>query len=290
VPVDEPAERDVPPVAWAFWDGWRGPPELVVHVVRRALWAVELTDAEHATAECKVDVYVKDDVEPIQRFDAFATDVTDDALRNFSVIAIDVRGPRGRVNVDLARKPHAELGPPRSGVLVVVSNSSVAVEVREVVARTLERRTGRRKRYSGETATEAEVRDAVAAAAPPEPVGGRVTKAVAGAIAAAAGGLATGFGGEEPVRASDLISLLAIAVAGGVLWVVAVLLIPSVEVQAVTRARRAADLAYKGVGAALVTRGHRRRRQARVRWRRDVSEAPDTRRPDRQTWTPCVWA
>ena len=166
---EEGSGGDVLPVAWAFWDGWRGPPELVIQVARRAQWAVGSTDEERATATCKIHVYVKEDVEPIKSLDAFETEVTQDALRNFSVIAIDVRGHRGRVTVEFARKPHAELGPPRSGVLVAVSESSDGVNVREVVARAVERRTGRRERYSGETALAADVRDAVGAAAPPEP-------------------------------------------------------------------------------------------------------------------------
>lgn len=252
MPREEESQRDVLPVAWAFWDGWRGPPELVIHVARRAQSAVSSTDEERATATCKMQVYVKEDVEPIQTPDAFETEVTDDALRNFSVIAIDVCGPRGRVNVDLARTPHADFGPPRSGVLVAVAESSDAVEVREVVARAVERRTGQRKRYSGETATAADVRDAVEAAAPRELRGGAVLKPAALGVMGSLAWAATG-GEQERVEASAYLPLVAVAAGVGVVWVVALLLLPRVEVQAVTRAKRAADLAYKGIGAALIT-------------------------------------
>ena len=60
-------------------------------------------------------------------------------------------------------------------------------------------------------------------------------------------------GGDDRFRPSGFLSLFAFAVAVGVFWVVAQVLIPRVEVQAVTRAQRAANLAYKGIGAGLVT-------------------------------------
>lgn len=64
--------------------------------------------------------------------------------------------------------------------------------------------------------------------------------------------VATG-GEQERVEASAYLPLVAVAAGVGVVWVVALLLLPRVEVQAVTRAKRAADLAYKGIGAALIT-------------------------------------
>ena len=87
MPDEESAKRDVSRTAWAFWAGWRGPPELVVQIARRARWAVCASDDETAAAGCKMTVYVKNDVEPIQRCDTFDAEVTADALRNFSVIA-----------------------------------------------------------------------------------------------------------------------------------------------------------------------------------------------------------
>ncbi len=252
MPLEQEAPGDVPPVAWAFWGGWRGPPELVKQVARRARWAVGSTDEERAAASCKMRVYVKADVEPIHSLDAFDTEVTNDALRNFTVIAIEVRGPRGRVDIHLARKPHADLGPPRGGVLVAVSESPDAIDVREVVARSVERRTGPWKGHRGEAATAADVRDAVAAAAPRELPHGTALKTAVTGIMGGVSYVATG-GEEERVEASAYVSLFAVAGAVGVVWVVALLLIPRVEVQAVTRAKRAADLAYKGVGAALIT-------------------------------------
>jgi len=161
----------------------------------------------------------------------------------FPLSPIDAFGPRGKVGVYLARKAHNEVGPPRSGVLVTVSGS--ADDVRDIVARAVERRTGRKKRYSGEAETAADVRKAVTAAAPHEPPG----KTLASASTAVAG-TAAGAAGTAQDR---VLPLLAVAVGVGVIWVIAVLLLPRVEVQAVTRAKRGAELAYKGVGAALVT-------------------------------------
>ncbi len=246
---DDEAQGDVPSAAWAYWDGWRGAPELLIQVVRRARSAVGSAAEESARATCKMHVYVKDDLEPIQDPDSFDTEATEDGLRNFSVIAIDVTGARGRVNVYFARKPHPEVGPPRSGVLVAVSECSNAVEVRETVAHAVERGTRLWKRRSGETAIAEGVRDEVEAAAP------RVLRGLTIAVAAVAAvflWVATG-GEEKRVPASDYLPVLWVAIFVGVVWVAALILIPRVEIQAKTRAKRVGEYAYKGVGAAAIT-------------------------------------
>ncbi len=194
-------------------------------------------------------LYVKNDVEPIQNPDSFDTEATEDGLRNFSVIAIEVCGARGQVNVYFARKPRPEVGPPRSGVLVTVSGSSHAAEVRETVGHAVERGTRLAKRRNGETVLAEGVRDEVKAATPSVLRG---LKAAVAAVAAVLLWVATG-GEEERVPASGYVPVLWVAIFVGVVWVAALILIPRVEVQAKTRAKRVGEYAYKGAGAAAIT-------------------------------------
>jgi len=226
-----------------------------MHVARRALWAVGSTDEERAAATCTIDVYVKEDVESISSPAAFENEITGDALHNFSVIALDIRGPRGRITVYFARKPHPKLGPPRSGVLLVVSESDAPAGPRGVVQRAIERRTGRRKRHDGDApppggGVRSEVLTAVpSAASNAQKVIGKFGPAVVGAISF----WLSPVGDKSSGSAAEVLTLLAAALLVGIIWVATLLLIPRVEVQAVTRAKRAADLIYKGIGAALVT-------------------------------------
>jgi len=165
MPNDRAAGALPAPVAWADWISWRGPPELVVQIARRAIWAVGSTDHERQAATCTVEVLVRGDVEPISSPDRLLDEVTSDALRKFSMIAIDVRGARGRVLIEMTRKPMKDRGPLRRGVLLTaVSEVGAANDLRETVARAIERRASRGMRRYGELQEVEDVRAAAAEA------------------------------------------------------------------------------------------------------------------------------
>jgi hypothetical protein len=265
---DGQAVKEAPlPVAWAYWISWRGPPELVAHIARRAIWAVGSTDEERHEATCKIEVFVGADVEEMKDPDQLLDRVTEDALRKFSMIAIDVRGARGSVLIEMARKRMKERGPPRAGVLVTaISHMDAADELRETVARAVERRASRALRWYGGLQDPIGVRAAVAEARRSDPP----TYVESGAgrvsvrwdrkwvlilfwvlIALIVGFLAWSEGAAVALPVSAVVG----AVAGPLFFV----LRPDVEVQAVTRLRRAATWFYRSVlgaiAAALISAG-----------------------------------
>lgn len=225
-----------------------------MHIARRAITATDWDDGEQGSGRFSISVYVKEDVEPFTGLAAFHHDVTADALSNFSVITIDVSGQRGRIIVDLARKPLPDHGPPSRGVLVTAESAlGDAAELRETVARAIERRARRRDRQVGEVATPGMVRPAVAATVGTTafPVWiSRLQALIPGVLAGAA---AAQSSDQADLRPRDVVAVAVVASLAGLLWIAIQVLVPRVEVQAVTRAKRVADLAYKGVGAAVVT-------------------------------------
>ena len=76
------------------WHIWRGSPELLAHVVRVA-------ERASGGAETEIKVAVVDDVETFSSPSDFVRDVTRDALRHFSSIAINSRGPSMSVSITL---------------------------------------------------------------------------------------------------------------------------------------------------------------------------------------------
>lgn len=77
----------------AQWNFWRGPPELLAHVVRVARRALGAADAPEAgKASCKIDFEVADDHEIFFSPSDFTAGITRQALRHFKSIRIDVQG------------------------------------------------------------------------------------------------------------------------------------------------------------------------------------------------------
>lgn len=83
---------------WTFWEGWRGPPELVAHVARAAVRAV----GAGATSP-SIELRVGADVELFDNAKDFLESATADGLRRFTTLALDVEGTRGRVRVEWKR-------------------------------------------------------------------------------------------------------------------------------------------------------------------------------------------
>ena len=93
-PVRRVRKADSPAVepATARWHVWRGSPELLAHIVRVAERACGGTETE-------IRVAVADDQEVFTSPSDFVRDVTRDALRHFSSIAIDSRGPTMSISI-----------------------------------------------------------------------------------------------------------------------------------------------------------------------------------------------
>jgi hypothetical protein len=134
--------------AWAEWDGWRGPPELVVQIARAALWTVSREPPPPVKAVCSIEVHVGGDVERFADPMDFREQVTADGLRNFRWL--DIRVQRGNDHVWVRLSPiNVILGRPGVVLLASAADAARAEGMRDSVAGSIGRRTGRNRRRSG---------------------------------------------------------------------------------------------------------------------------------------------
>jgi hypothetical protein len=127
--------------AWSEWAGWRGPPELVAQIARAALWAV-------SGGTCSIELHVAGDVERFADPDDFLAHATHDGLRRFG--RLDIRVSEGDADVQIRLSPHnVKLGRPGVIVLASAGERERAERMRDAVAASVDRRTGRNRRFSG---------------------------------------------------------------------------------------------------------------------------------------------
>jgi hypothetical protein len=231
---------DAPAVAWAYWRGWRGPPELVSHIARRCRDAAKVDD--RPAPSYTIDVVVGEsgrfgaDTEPFTDRDDFAP--TGDALRRFSVVRVRATGPTREIVVEFVRRPSAVPDRPQRGVwLTVIAVDGEACEARDSVAAAIARNTGRNDVHTGEVDDPARVADAVTQADQPPSRRSDTVKAISG-LAAAVPGLINAVSQTSEFSRTDWIvaAIGAAVVAGGTLAVW--LLFPRVQIQSASRARR----------------------------------------------------
>jgi hypothetical protein len=120
-------QSDSPPAGpgTARWHVWRGSPELLAHVARVA-------ERASGGTETAIRVAVADDEEVFSSPSDFVRDVTLDALRHFSSIAIVSRGPRMSVSITLrwtGERPDTKDWDPYAGWLTWITWSGRDAEV-----------------------------------------------------------------------------------------------------------------------------------------------------------------
>src|SRR4051794_5547054 len=87
---EERADADTAPtlVVQEQWGYWRGTPLLLAHGIRVMERAIK--DETHFPVECRIDVSVDDDHEHFSSASDFLEHITEDALRRFSRVDINV--------------------------------------------------------------------------------------------------------------------------------------------------------------------------------------------------------
>ena len=133
--------------AWAEWAGWRGPPELAAQIARAALWAVS-EEVTPVKATCSIELHVGADVERFDDPREFADHATRDGLRRFSRLDIRVRQDDGDIRIRLSPL-NVRLGRPGVVLLASAGERARAERMRDVVAASIGRRTGRHRQASG---------------------------------------------------------------------------------------------------------------------------------------------
>lgn len=136
-----------PWTAWAEWAGWRGPPELVSQIARAALWAVS-EEVQPQEAMCSIELHVATDVERFRDPMDFREHATPDGLRHFDWPAIRVMYGDDDVRVRLSPS-NVKKGRPGVVLLATAAEPKQAENMRDTVAASIDRRTGRHRQLKG---------------------------------------------------------------------------------------------------------------------------------------------
>jgi hypothetical protein len=145
-------------VAWAEWNGWRGPPELVAQIARAGLWALAGTHPPTQDATCSIELEVDDDVERFADPKDFREQATADGLRRFSQLDLRMRLKDDDVHVCLS-PINVKRGRPGVVLLATATDERRAVALRDGVAASISRRAGRNHQHRGQIERSSRLRE-----------------------------------------------------------------------------------------------------------------------------------
>lgn len=112
------------------WTNWRGPPGLVAHIAAAGIWCLE--HEIHSRADCLIDILVLDDHERYCSPADFTQNVTQQALRRFTSLAIQLSGEDIRATFIMRWRRswwHLGLGPDSQVMLKVEGNDAADVRL-----------------------------------------------------------------------------------------------------------------------------------------------------------------
>jgi hypothetical protein len=123
-----PETKSEPDFAWAFWEKFRGAPDLVAHIARRAARSV-------TTARYRCELRVGKDSERFESPEDFLAHATAQGLgSSFRALLIEVAGGRLTARIWIIRRKINDLPWLRQGVVLEVDGTGDCVAARNEIA------------------------------------------------------------------------------------------------------------------------------------------------------------